>query len=191
MSLTAARPMAVPPPRPEPNAHDGPIRPDGETHERLRPRAWRQPKSVDGILRAELSSAPITYHICSWEDGDSGTQTDHRTLAMSVCRLACVALDATRGRPLPSPVRRHLAEHCIRRLHILSVLMEHHMQAHPEQRASICRPPAIPKMMYGTLVTSAKIDAAVHLQVGRHDHWVGVVLERTGSRWVCNHLDVG
>lgn len=146
-----------------------------------------QPPSYDGFIRVELSRSPVHYHICLWDEID----VDCHKLAMSVCRIACATADMTRGRQVPEPIRRYLSAACLRRLATVAALLEHHMQTHPQIRETLCRLPAIPLMMQGTFVSTSKFEGVVNLSIGKAMYWVALVLERSGSRWVCHHADMG
>ncbi len=143
--------------------------------------------SFDGEIHVELSRIPVHYHICSWD----AIETDCHMLAMSVCRIACATADAVRGRPVPAPIRRYLSEPCLRKLANVSALLDYHLQSHPDLKISLKRPPAIPMLINGTFTSAKKLDAVVMLALGKTHYWVTLVFEQTGSRWVCNHADMG
>ncbi|WEV68524.1 Rv3235 family protein [Bifidobacterium sp. ESL0775] len=146
--------------------------------------------SYDGSIRVELSNRPIPYHIsCCYPATMS--EAECRRFALASCRIACMCLDVVRGRTPPQKLQRALSGPCVQRLETMSYLLENHLRTHKELKAKLCYLPAVPMLVYGTLVSPETTEIVISLGVGKTSYWVTLVLRRTGSRWICTTADLG
>lgn len=146
--------------------------------------------ACDGSIRVELSNSPVPYHMARCYPGrlDAG---QCRHFAMLSCRIACMSLDIVRGRTPPQVLQRTVSPPCLKRLETMSYLLENHMRTHQELRKQLCYLPAIPSLVYGTLVSPETSEAVVSLFVGDISYWVNLVFKQVGARWMCTLADLG
>lgn len=146
--------------------------------------------AYDGSIRVELSNNPIPYHIARCFPGKMDEDECSR-FAMHSCRIACMSLDVVRGRTPPQVLQRAVTPPCLKRLETMSYLLENHMRTHQDLKKRLCYLPAIPSLVYGTLVSPETTEIVVSLNIGEICYWVNLVLKQVGSRWVCTLADLG
>ncbi|WEV63305.1 Rv3235 family protein [Bifidobacterium sp. ESL0732] len=146
--------------------------------------------TYDGSIRIELSNRPVPYHISRCYPG-ALSEAECQKFSLACCRLACMSLDVVRGRTPPQSLQRTLSGPCIQRLETLSYLLENHLRTHQELKAKLCYLPAVPMLVYTTLVSPNTIEVVVSLAVGKSTYWVTLVFRRSGSRWICTTADLG
>lgn len=146
--------------------------------------------SYDGYVHAELSNQPISYHISRCYPGVL-SEVECQRFALASCRIACMSMDVIRGRIPPRKLQRVLNASCLRRLETMAYLLENHLRTHRELKARLAYLPAMPTLVYGTLVSPDTTETVVNLMIGKDSYWVNLVLKRTGSRWVCTTADLG
>jgi hypothetical protein len=148
------------------------------------------PASKDGFIRLELSTTPVAYHM-SWVAGEAFADADCNALAMRSCRIACLTADIIRGRPVAPKLQGSVSEGCLKRLEVVSHLLDNHMQTHQELRAQLCYRPVTPLLLNGVFVAQDKLDMTVCLGIGAVRYWVNLILRTAGSRWLCIYADMG
>ncbi|MBB2954780.1 hypothetical protein FHX77_000160 [Bifidobacterium commune] len=146
--------------------------------------------SYDGYVHAELSNQPISYHISRCYPGTL-SEAECQRFALASCRIACMSMDVIRGRIPPRKLQRVLNASCLRRLETMAYLLENHLRTHQELKARLSYLPAMPTLVYGTLVSLDTTEIVVNLMVGKDSYWVNLVLKRVGSRWICTTADLG
>ncbi|WEV68327.1 hypothetical protein OZX72_04995 [Bifidobacterium sp. ESL0769] len=146
--------------------------------------------TYDGSIRIELSNRPVPYHISRCYPGTL-SEAECRKFSLSSCRLACMSLDVVRGRTPPQSLQHSLSGPCVQRLETMSYLLENHMRTHQELKAKLCYLPAVPMLVYTTLVSPETTETVVSLCVGKSTYWVTLVFHRSGSRWICTTADLG
>ncbi|MCO6558169.1 MAG: hypothetical protein J6575_01805 [Bifidobacterium sp.] len=102
-----------------------------------------------------------------------------------------MSMDVIRGRTPPQSLQHALSGQCIQRLETMSYLLENHLRTHQELKAKLCYLPAVPMLVYATLVSPDTIETVVSLSVGKSTYWVTLVFRRSGSRWICTTADLG
>lgn len=146
--------------------------------------------AYDGSIRIELSNRPVPFHISRCYPGTL-SEAECRKFSLASCRLACMSLDVVRGRTPPQRLQQALSGACVQRLETMSYLLENHLRTHPELKAKLCYLPAIPMLVYTTLVSPDITETVVSLSVGQSTYWVTLVFRRSGSRWICTTADLG
>ncbi|KAB5608687.1 hypothetical protein EHS19_00100 [Bifidobacterium jacchi] len=146
--------------------------------------------SDDGFINVELSHKPVPYHIARCFSGEVDSEQS-QSLAMSSCRISCMATDVVRGRLPSSMLHRTLSGACVRKLETMAMLLEKHMESYPDVRERFATLPAMPQTINGVFVSPNHVEMAVHLTIGAENHWTNLVLRRVGNRWVCVLADVG
>lgn len=146
--------------------------------------------AYDGTIRLELSNKPVHYHISGCIVGDMA-DSDCQNLALSSCRIACMAADIIRGRHISHRLHRAVSGQCIRKLETLSYLLDNHLHARRELKTQLLRLPAVPQWMEGMWISETKIEIVVLLSIGTLQYLVNLVLSQTGSRWLCTMADMG
>ncbi|MCH4208583.1 hypothetical protein [Bifidobacterium sp.] len=153
-------------------------------------RASSSPAAKDGFIRLELSNAPVAYHLI-WAAGEALKDSDCNALAMRSCRIACLTADVIRGRPVAHKLRNALSEGCLKRLEVVSHLLDNHLRMHQELRAQMHRFPVIPLLLEGMFVARDKLEMTVCLCIGPATYWANLVLRTAGNRWLCVYADIG
>ncbi|MCI1864494.1 MAG: hypothetical protein LKI88_00935 [Bifidobacterium sp.] len=164
-----------------------------EAMEETRPFAMQRKRALpchDGTIPVELSLMPVRYHFSRCFLGEIGDE-ECREIAMSACRIACMALDVSRGKISSMILRRLMTSVCIKRLETLSLLMLNHMRTDSALRRKMCVLPVIPRMINGMIISPDTLEISVHVMIGDLHHWTSLVLRRMGSRWMCTTADVG
>lgn len=110
-----------------------------------------------------------------------------------VCRLACMLVDAIRGRGVTDLMRMHLSGECIKRIEFMWQLMESYEHVCHGRRADaqLKRLPTIPRWMEVALVTDERIEYNVNVNVGRSIYHSSIVFRKQASKWVAVLADVG
>lgn len=142
----------------------------------------------EGFLFIELSKKPVPYRIARCFAGQIDARQCH-ALALSSCHISCMATDMVRGRLPRAKLQRSVTSPCLRKLDTMAMLRRGDNlpgQGHPMGTL-----PVIPQSLHGMLVSPTRIEVAVHLTIGLEHHWVNLILQETGSRWMCVMVDVG
>ena len=149
----------------------------------------------NGVRRASPSlrmpaGATVPMHITRCVPDAVSEAECHRMAGIS-CHLACVAVDAIRGRL----ERRHLVplldRGCLRRLETLEQLVDEHFARRKGLEKVLRHLPVIPLGLQATSAGKDHYEAAVHMLVGGMHCWANLVFTRTRGRWVCTVLDLG
>ncbi|NEG89625.1 hypothetical protein [Bifidobacterium aerophilum] len=144
----------------------------------------------EGFLHVELSKKPVPYHIARCFEGEIDSRTC-LALALSACRISCMSTDVVRRRLPLSSLQRTATGQCLRRLDTMSIILEEQRRMYPELGHPMGTLPVIPQSINGMLVSPTRIETTAHLTIGFDHHWVNVILQRTGCRWMCVLADVG
>ncbi|MBT1161607.1 MULTISPECIES: hypothetical protein [Bifidobacterium] len=144
----------------------------------------------DGFLHIELSRKPVPYHFARCFEGEIDSRTC-QALALSSCRISCMVTDVVRGRIASHKLQRTVAGPCLRKLDTMSAILTRESR----ERAFLGHPmgilPVIPQSIRGMLISPSRVETMAHLTIGRTHHWVNLVLQQNGSRWMCVLADVG
>ena len=144
----------------------------------------------EGELDIELSRKPVPYHIARCFLGHIDS-VQCRALALSSCRISCMATDVVRGRISADRLQRSVTTQCLRKLDTMAVLLDDERRRRPDGRHPMGVLPVIPQSVNGMLVSTTRIETAIHLTIGSVDHWTNVVLQQIGCRWMCVYADIG
>lgn len=148
------------------------------------------PPVYEGRIHVELSAEPVPYRIVAVVD-DAMTDGQMHGMAVSGCRVACLAADVIRGSLSASMLRRAVEPSCIERLETMAFLMDSSMRADDALRARMRYLPVVPFSVSGMLVNADALELAVHLSVGGESYWSNLRFEIKGSRWMCTVADIG
>ncbi|MDF7640887.1 Rv3235 family protein [Bifidobacterium sp. ESL0784] len=146
--------------------------------------------TYDGFIRIELSNRPVPYHISRCYPGTL-SEAECQKFSLASCRLACMCLDMIRGRTPPQSLQHILSGPCLQRLETMSYLLQNHLRTHQELKEKLCYLPAVPMLVYTTLVSPDITETVLRLAVGKSTYWVTLVFKRSGSRWICTTADLG
>lgn len=144
----------------------------------------------EGEIYVESSPEPVPYRIVCVAAGmveDAGIHA----MAVSSCRMACLAADVMRGSLSPAALRRAMEPACLRRLETMAYLMDASMAADEGLRVRMRYLPVAPLSVSGMLVGPEAAEMAVHLMVAGQSYWSNLRFERRGSRWICSVADMG
>lgn len=110
-----------------------------------------------------------------------------------VCRLACMLVDAIRGRGVTEMMRRHLSQECIERIEFMWELMRSYECTSQSRIVDdhIKRFPTVPRWMEVSLVSNDRIEYNVNVDVGKSVFHSTLVFRKRASKWVAVHADVG
>ena len=144
----------------------------------------------DGAIAMELGASPVPYHINATAEGLLD-EREYHALAVSSCRLACLAADVARGRVVPAALRRAVAAPCLRKLERLAFLLKARPMGDEAADAAFRRMPVVPDAVHGMVVSERAFESCVGLAIGAERYLVNLRLEVVGSRWVCVVADIG
>ncbi|RSX54463.1 hypothetical protein [Bifidobacterium samirii] len=144
----------------------------------------------EGELEIELSRKPVPYHIARCFEGQVDS-VQCRALALSSCRISCMATDVVRGRISADRLQRSVTTQCLRKLDTMAVLLDDERRRRPEQGHPMGVLPVIPQSVNGMLISATHIETAIHLTIGSNDHWANIALQQIGCRWMCVYADIG
>ena len=133
------------------------------------------PFVVDGVLAVAFGTGAVPYRISVGFRSDLDREQFHAA-AMRTCQLACMAADMIRGRDVPATMARVVSASC---------------RGDEELRRRMCKPPVVPRLVHGMLVSPTRFEMAVCLGIGSEGYCSSVVLSLMGSRWVCVLADFG
>ncbi|NEG54628.1 hypothetical protein GFD21_02285 [Bifidobacterium sp. SMA15] len=150
----------------------------------------RTPPVYEGTIEVGLSDGPVPYRVVAVAD-DGATGEEIRTMAVSTCRVVCLAVDVIRGNLPSSALSGAVSAPCLSRLETLAYLLSASMTVSDDMRAAMRFMPVVPHLLSGMLVNASTLEMAAHLSVGRLSYWANVRLELRGSRWMCTVVDVG
>lgn len=151
---------------------------------------WNRIPSNDGYLYLEMSQNPVPYHIARCFEGEIDDHTC-QALALSSCRISCMATDVVRGRMPSSKLQRTATGQCLKRLDTMCIILERESRKNPERGHPMGILPVVPQSINGMLVSPTRLETTAHLTIGFVHHWVNIVLQCNGSRWMCVLADVG
>lgn len=144
----------------------------------------------EGSVAMELGASPVPYHIDATAEGLLA-EDEYHALAVSSCRLACLAADVARGRVVPAALRRAVAAPCLRKLERLAFLLKARTVTDEAADRAFRRMPVVPGGVRGMVVSERAFESCVVLSIGAERYWVNLRLEVVGSRWVCVLADIG
>lgn len=150
----------------------------------------RIPPVYEGVIHVELAPEPVPYRIVAVVD-DAMTDEQMHAMAVSGCRVACLATDVIRGSLSPSFLRRAVDPPCVGKLERMAYLMDSTMRADDVYRTRMRYLPVVPFSLDGMLVGPTALELAVHLSVGGESYWSNLRFEVRGSRWLCTVVDIG
>ncbi|KFI49809.1 hypothetical protein [Bifidobacterium biavatii] len=155
-------------------------------------RPWRRDPipAEEGLLRLESSNRPVPYRIARCFVGEVDS-VQCRALAMSSCRISCMATDAVRDRLPLERLQRSVTGQALRKLDNMAIILRRDAMEHPLRGHRMGTLPVVPQSLNGMLVRPDKLEMHSHLTIGTEHHWVNVILRRIGSRWMCVMVDVG
>lgn len=148
------------------------------------------PPVLDGHIVVELSNNPVSYHIAQCFLGVVDPEQG-RELARSSCRIACMAVDVARGRLPSNRLQRAATSQCIDRLGTMTQLLGRTRTSADDPDGQMGRLPAIPRSVNGMMLSPARVEMTVHLMIGMSHHWVNLIMQYMGSRWLCVMVDIG
>ncbi|MBT1171912.1 hypothetical protein JS528_00760 [Bifidobacterium sp. MA2] len=156
-----------------------------------RPRLTDQNLPVyEGVVHVELGAEPVPYRIIATAD-DVMEEREFHALAVSTCRVACLAADVIRGKLASSALKRAVTAPCLKRLETLAYLIDNQMRRNIELRARMRYLPVIPHDVSGMLVSETSMEMVVKLSIGGTVYWSTIRLKRIGCRWMCVVVDMG
>ncbi|KFI97389.1 Rv3235 family protein [Bifidobacterium stellenboschense] len=150
----------------------------------------RTPPVYEGVIHVELSAEPVPYRIVAVID-DAMTDGQMHAMAVSGCRVACLAADVMRGSLSPAILRRAVEPSCVGKLETMAYMMDGRMRVDDAYRARMRYLPVVPFSVDGMLVSAVALELAVHLSVGGESYWSNLRFEVRGSRWMCTVADIG
>ncbi|WP_314688148.1 hypothetical protein [uncultured Bifidobacterium sp.] len=148
------------------------------------------PFVIEGLLAVAFGGGAVPYRISMTFRSDLDRVQFHAA-AMRTCQLACMAADMVRGRDVPPAMERVVSTSCLSRLRTMSMLMDIRLNSDAELRSRMCKPPVVPRLVNGMLVSPTRFDMSVCLGIGSQGYCSSVVLSLMGSRWVCVLADFG
>lgn len=150
----------------------------------------RTPPVYEGVIHVELSPEPVPYRVVAVVDDAMDDEQMH-AMAVSGCRVACLAADVMRGSLSPSMLRRAVEPSCVGKLETMAYMMDGRMRTDDAYRARMRYLPVVPLSLSGMLVSATALELAVHLSVGGESYWSNLRFEVRGSRWMCTVADIG
>ncbi len=146
----------------------------------------------EGKLPIALSRKHLEYHVgtCCSEDCD---EEKFVKLALRTCRIACIAADLYRGRPITPAMAKLLTPQCATKLTNAWKLMEGYFKEKNDSEACsmLRRMPAIPNLINGMLVNPHHFEGVVCIDIGNTCHWASLALELKYGNWICTYADLG
>lgn len=114
-------------------------------------------------------------------------------IAMATCKIACVASDISRGRPVPPALERLLSKSCVDKLTNSWKLLDDYFKYKNDTKtlSMICSMPAIPCLVNGILTSTHHFEGIVHISTGPVKYWATLALDFEQNRWVCTYADIG
>lgn len=147
------------------------------------------PPSEDGLIVVEFAPRPVPYRFTT--TGRSILSGEGcRTMAVTSCRIVCLAADVVRGRRPASALARTLTSACLRRLDVMaSLIAAHRMQRDADSMPGLV--PVVPCWLSGVFTGSEAVEVAAQMSIGGEPFLADLRLELAGSIWRCTYLDLG
>lgn len=146
--------------------------------------------TVESIVALGRGMLPVSMHIARCAPSTLSNE-QCQGLSVSACRLACMALDVTRGRLNPRLLQRAVDAAIIRKLEILGSLLNERPPRNDADDHEILRLPVVARDLETVLVSPQLLEVVVHMNIGRTQYWANVIMRHRNGRWICTMLDVG
>ncbi|MCI1217880.1 MAG: Rv3235 family protein [Bifidobacterium crudilactis] len=146
--------------------------------------------TAESIVALGRGMLPVSMHIARCAPSTLSNE-QCQGLSVSACRLACMALDVTRGRLNPRLLQRAVDAPIIHKLEILGTLLSEHLPGDGVGNHEILRLPVVARDLETVLVSPQLLEVVVHMNIGRTQYWANVIMRHRNGRWICTMLDVG
>ncbi len=146
----------------------------------------------EGNLPIAFSRGKLEYHICKCYSG-SREEKEFIDIALRTCKIACIATDISRGRPISPTMAQLLTKKCITKLNNMwKVVTDNNVpnKAHKNHPIS-CSMPPIPDFINGVYVNPKHFESVVRITAGPKKYWLSLVLELRQNKWICTYADLG
>lgn len=147
--------------------------------------------SQDGIIRTANGLPDVRYHLQACSD-DLPTRRQAEEAVLGGCRFVVLALDVIRRRRDLSRLEGLATQECLERLAAMAELcVDNPNTTLGLMAASRIYAPVSPRLVNGMVLTSTKVDMAIHVCTGALERWVSLVFTRVHSKWICTLADIG
>ncbi|ADP38886.1 hypothetical protein [Gardnerella vaginalis] len=153
----------------------------------------RKPLPVyEGSFLVGSSHFMATYHVSSCFN-NSADEELYLDLALRACKVACIASDISRGRPISSQMRKALSEECIFKLENMWYLISQCFSDKHDEYTSWqlrCKP-TMPRMINGMLISPTRFEAVVLFSIGSLNYCASLAFKSQNGSWICTLVDLG
>lgn len=146
----------------------------------------------EGNLPIAFSRGKLEYHICKCYS-DTQEEKEFIDIALRTCKIACIATDISRGRPISPVMSQLLTKKCINKLTNMWKIINANVKYDncDKNRSGSCSLPPIPDFINGIYVSPKHFESVVRITAGPEKYWLSIVLELRQNRWICTYADLG
>lgn len=146
----------------------------------------------EGKLPVAFSNGKLEYHISKCYN-DNKEEREFIDIALRTCKIACIATDISRGRPISPVMSQLLTRKCIDKLTNMWKLVDEYLKYKNDakSRAAFCNLPPIPNLVNGMFVSPNHFEGVVKISAGPVQYWLSLVLELRQNKWICTYADLG